>query len=213
MTSIPRGASHIRIGASRLTQSNANTFVRTRAHGLFPYVTRLPQVLLQSDHPPCPRTARACIRLARIVGIRFQLFPHILPSLPPSLVWVETPTEKSKANGFPSLSNVSVVYFPAQQQQKQQPTSQDNESFEIPSTAGVRTNHVGSNIDNFQELSRDQELLIDKCTIDNYVRSKMSLDDLHGTRGPLSQLSSRRNGWLWQFQGVEHKKGLAALTL
>ena len=62
------------------------------------------------------RTARACIRLARIVGIRFQLLPHIHipPSLHPSLVWVETPTEKSKANGFPSLSNVSVVYFPFQ---------------------------------------------------------------------------------------------------
>ena len=35
MTSIPRGASRIQIGASRLSKSNANTFVRARAHGLF----------------------------------------------------------------------------------------------------------------------------------------------------------------------------------
>ena len=73
MTSIPRGASRIRIGASRLTKSNANTFVRARAHGLFlprvsgstsgtppvdpstlggisPYVTRLPQVVFYIAH-------------------------------------------------------------------------------------------------------------------------------------------------------------------
>ena len=35
MTSIPRGASRIRIGTSRLSKSNANTFVHARAHGLF----------------------------------------------------------------------------------------------------------------------------------------------------------------------------------
>ena len=35
VTSIPRGALRIRIGASHLTKSNADTFVRARAHGLF----------------------------------------------------------------------------------------------------------------------------------------------------------------------------------
>ena len=62
MTSNPRGASRIQISTSRLTQSNANTFVRARAHGLF-----LPRVLGSTSGTPLG----ACGTL----GVSPQLIP------------------------------------------------------------------------------------------------------------------------------------------